>query len=153
MTVSAVTRSSSPCRAGAVNPPAITVPGSVAQIRNSYHGSASSGRGIPNTSHGTASSKIGAPGVTASATRWMSVSLRMRSGVALYVCAILGAGVLVLPGQAASLAGPASLLAWGFSALAGLPLAFTFAALASRFRTRAESRPTPRARSVPGPAV
>ncbi|WP_200862853.1 APC family permease [Amycolatopsis orientalis] len=54
-------------------------------------------------------------------------------GVALYVCAILGAGVLVLPGQAASLAGPASLLAWGFSALIGLPLAFTFAALASRF--------------------
>lgn len=53
-------------------------------------------------------------------------------GTALYVCAILGAGVLVLPGQAASLAGPASLLAWGFSLLAGLPLAFTFAALASR---------------------
>jgi amino acid efflux transporter len=54
-------------------------------------------------------------------------------GVALYVCAILGAGVLVLPGQAASLAGPASLAAWGFSAVMGLPLAFTFAALASRF--------------------
>jgi len=54
-------------------------------------------------------------------------------GVALYVCAILGAGVLVLPGQAASLAGPSSLIAWGFSALMGLPLAFTFAALASRF--------------------
>ena len=54
-------------------------------------------------------------------------------GVALYVCAILGAGVLVFPGQAASLAGPSSLIAWGFSALMGLPLAFTFAALASRF--------------------
>ncbi|WP_308466874.1 APC family permease [Rathayibacter soli] len=54
-------------------------------------------------------------------------------GVALYVCAILGAGVLVLPGQAASLAGPASLLAWLFSALMGVPLAFTFAALASHF--------------------
>ncbi|WP_155981363.1 APC family permease [Nocardia sp. BMG111209] len=54
-------------------------------------------------------------------------------GVALYVCAILGAGVLVFPGQAASLAGPASLISWGFSALMGLPLAFTFAALASRF--------------------
>lgn len=57
----------------------------------------------------------------------------MVQGVALYVCAILGAGVLVFPGQAASLAGPASLIAWGFSALMGLPLAFTFAALASRF--------------------
>lgn len=60
-------------------------------------------------------------------------SIGLGHGVALYVCAILGAGVLVLPGQAASLAGPASLLAWGFSAVMGLPLAFTFAALASRF--------------------
>ncbi|MBU3062174.1 amino acid permease [Nocardia sp. NEAU-G5] len=57
----------------------------------------------------------------------------MRQGIALYICAILGAGVLVLPGQAASLAGPAALIAWGFSALLGLPLAFTFAALATRF--------------------
>lgn len=57
----------------------------------------------------------------------------LAQGVALYVCAILGAGVLVLPGQAATLAGPASLVAWVFSALLGLPLAFTFAALAARF--------------------
>lgn len=60
-------------------------------------------------------------------------TIGLAQGVALYVCAILGAGVLVFPGQAASLAGPASLIAWGFSALLGLPLAFTFAALASRF--------------------
>lgn len=53
--------------------------------------------------------------------------------VALYTCAVLGAGVLVLPGQAASLAGPASVLAWGFSALLGIPLALTFAALATRY--------------------
>ncbi len=39
----------------------------------------------------------------------------------------------MFPGQAASLAGPASLIAWGFSALIGIPIAFTFAALASRF--------------------
>lgn len=39
----------------------------------------------------------------------------------------------MFPGQAASLAGPASLVAWGFSALLGIPIAFTFAALASRF--------------------
>ena len=51
--------------------------------------------------------------------------------VALYTCAVLGAGVLVLPGQAASLAGPASVLAWGFSCLLGIPLALTFAALAT----------------------
>ncbi len=52
-------------------------------------------------------------------------------GTALYVCAILGAGVLVLPGQVASLAGPASLLAWVFSIVLSVPLAFTFARLAS----------------------
>lgn len=60
-------------------------------------------------------------------------SIGLIQGVALYVCAILGAGVLVFPGQAATLAGPASLIAWTFSALIGIPIAFTFAALASRF--------------------
>ncbi|WP_263729489.1 APC family permease [Cellulomonas sp. SG140] len=59
-------------------------------------------------------------------------TIGLAHGVALYSCAVLGAGVLVLPGQAASLAGPASLVAWGFSALLGLALAFTFAALAVR---------------------
>lgn len=53
-------------------------------------------------------------------------------GVALYVSAVLGAGVLVLPGQAASLAGPSSLLAWGFCCLLGVPLALTFAALGAQ---------------------
>ncbi|WP_113904579.1 MULTISPECIES: APC family permease [Brevibacterium] len=53
-------------------------------------------------------------------------------GTALYTCAILGAGVLVLPGQVASQAGPASLVAWTLSAVLGIPLAFTFAALAAR---------------------
>src|SRR5215207_5320828 len=53
-------------------------------------------------------------------------------GVALYVGAVVGAGVLVLPGTAASLAGPASVLAWAFVSLLGVPLALTFATLASR---------------------
>ncbi|WP_405945208.1 APC family permease [Streptomyces sp. NBC_00932] len=53
--------------------------------------------------------------------------------VALYVGAVLGAGVLVLPGQVASAAGPASLVSWFFMGLLGLPLAMTFAALATRF--------------------
>lgn len=53
--------------------------------------------------------------------------------VALYVGAVLGAGVLVLPGQAASLAGPASLVAWLFLGLLGLPLALTFAGLATAY--------------------
>jgi len=53
--------------------------------------------------------------------------------VALYVGAVLGAGVLVLPGQAASMAGPASLLAWLFVGGLGVPLAMTFAALGTRY--------------------
>ena len=53
--------------------------------------------------------------------------------VALYVGAVLGAGVLVLPGQTASTAGPASLVAWLFMGLLGLPMATTFAALGTRY--------------------
>ncbi|MCO8276789.1 amino acid permease [Actinoplanes sp. TRM 88003] len=52
-----------------------------------------------------------------------------RRGVALYVGALLGPGLLVLPGLAAGLAGPASILAWaGLLALSGL-FAVVFAAL------------------------
>lgn len=65
------------------------------------------------------------------AERKLTASIGLGQGIALYVSAILGAGVLVLPGQAASLAGPASLLAWAFSCLLGIPLALTFAALAA----------------------
>lgn len=54
-------------------------------------------------------------------------------GVALYVGAILGAGILVLPGQVATLAGPASLLSWGFACLMGVPLAILFARLATTY--------------------
>lgn len=54
-------------------------------------------------------------------------------GVALYVGAILGAGVLALPALAAEIAGPASVLAW--LALVGLsvPVAATFTALGTRY--------------------
>jgi amino acid efflux transporter len=54
-------------------------------------------------------------------------------GIALYVGAILGAGVLALPALAAKEAGPASVLAW--VALVGLcvPVAATFTALGTRF--------------------
>jgi amino acid efflux transporter len=53
--------------------------------------------------------------------------------VALYAGAVVGAGVLVLPGVAAAEAGPGSLLAWAFDGLLGIPIALTFAALAARF--------------------
>lgn len=54
-------------------------------------------------------------------------------GTALYVSAILGAGVLVLPGQVASMAGPASLVSWILACTMGVPLAWMFAALAQRY--------------------
>jgi amino acid efflux transporter len=54
-------------------------------------------------------------------------------GVALYVGAILGPGLLVLPAVAAETAGPSSLLAWAALLMLSLPMALTFAALARAY--------------------
>ncbi len=54
------------------------------------------------------------------------------SASALYVAAVLGTGILALPGLAADAAGPASILAVGIVSLLSIPLAGTFAALAAR---------------------
>ena len=59
-------------------------------------------------------------------------SIKLRHAVALYVSSVLGSGVLVLPGLAAQLAGPASLVAWVILSLASYPFAYTFASLSSR---------------------
>ncbi len=45
---------------------------------------------------------------------------------------VLGSGILVLPGLAAQIAGPASLIAWVGLSLASYPLAYTFASLSTR---------------------
>lgn len=60
-------------------------------------------------------------------------SLGVGQGTALYVAAVLGTGILVLPGLAASAAGPASILAVAAVFVMSIPLAGTFAALASRY--------------------
>jgi len=52
---------------------------------------------------------------------------------ALYIAAVLGTGILVLPSLAAEKAGPASIVAVVAVLLLSVPLAGTFAALASRF--------------------
>jgi len=52
---------------------------------------------------------------------------------ALYVAAVLGTGMLVLPGLAADAAGPASVVAVAAVLLLSIPLAGTFAALAARY--------------------
>ena len=51
---------------------------------------------------------------------------------ALYVAAVLGTGILVLPSLAAKAAGPASILSVLAVLILSIPLAGTFAALASR---------------------
>jgi amino acid efflux transporter len=58
--------------------------------------------------------------------------ITLRHAVALYVSSVLGSGVLVLPGLAAHLAGPASLVAWVVLSIASYPFAWTFASLSSR---------------------
>jgi amino acid efflux transporter len=53
-------------------------------------------------------------------------------GAALYVGALVGPGVLLVPSLAAAAAGPASILAWAGLVLFSVPLAVTFAALGVR---------------------
>ncbi|MCO5953316.1 APC family permease [Microbacterium yannicii] len=54
-------------------------------------------------------------------------------GTALYVAAVLGTGLLVLPGLAADAAGPASIVSVLAVIVLSVPLAGTFAALAARY--------------------
>src|SRR5260370_7424086 len=56
----------------------------------------------------------------------------MRYAVALYMSSVLGSGVLLLPGLAAKIAGPASLVGWLILSLASYPVANTFASLSAR---------------------
>ena len=60
-------------------------------------------------------------------------SLTMLQGSALTIGAVLGTGVISLPGLAARIAGPASLVSWLLLVLASVPLAATFGALGARF--------------------
>ena len=55
-----------------------------------------------------------------------------RHAVALYMSSVLGSGVLVLPGLAAQIAGPASMIAWIGLSLVSYPLAYTFASMSAR---------------------
>src|SRR6266852_9049549 len=59
-------------------------------------------------------------------------AMTMRYAVALYMSSVLGSGVLVLPGLAAQIPGPASLVAWVALSLISYPLAYTFASLSAR---------------------
>lgn len=57
----------------------------------------------------------------------------MVGGVAIYVGSILGAGSLVLPGIAYSIAGPASIISWAILVALSVPTALTFARLGALY--------------------
>jgi amino acid efflux transporter len=58
--------------------------------------------------------------------------LSVPRGVALYIGALVGPGLLLVPSLAAQAAGPASILAWAGLLVLSAPLAITFAALGVR---------------------
>lgn len=66
-------------------------------------------------------------------TRVHAPTVGLLQGSSLYIAAVLGTGILVLPALAAAKAGPASILAVLAVLLLSIPLAGTFAALAARF--------------------
>lgn len=63
----------------------------------------------------------------------MTGRIGVARGTALYVGAVLGPGVLVLPALAVQAAGPASLLAWAMMLAVSAPIAAAFAALGIRY--------------------
>jgi amino acid efflux transporter len=65
--------------------------------------------------------------------RSLKKSIRLREGVFMYVGSVLGSGILVTPAIAASIAGPASLLAWILLSLLSYPIGYTFGALAATY--------------------
>jgi amino acid efflux transporter len=60
-------------------------------------------------------------------------SIRLREGVFMYVGSVLGSGILVTPAIAASMAGPASLVAWILLSILSYPIGYTFGALAAKY--------------------
>lgn len=59
--------------------------------------------------------------------------LNLAEGTALYVAAVLGTGILVLPAAAIAVAGPAALIALALLLALSVPLASAFAAMGSRY--------------------
>jgi len=75
------------------------------------------------------------PGIpqAGAAERGIKRTIGLPQAVALYIGSVLGSGILVVPGLAAEIAGPASIVAWGFMALLILPMALSMGLLAARF--------------------
>lgn len=60
-------------------------------------------------------------------------SIGWQQGSAMTIGAVLGSGMLVLPGLAAAMAGPASLVSWGLMGLLTVPLVVVLGSLAVRY--------------------
>ncbi|CAM2928486.1 amino acid permease [Paenibacillus sediminis] len=60
-------------------------------------------------------------------------TIGLPQAVALYIGAVLGSGVLIVPGLAAEIAGPASLLAWGLMSILVLPMALVMGLLSAKY--------------------
>ncbi|GLI08820.1 amino acid permease [Paenibacillus tyrfis] len=60
-------------------------------------------------------------------------TITMAQGVALYMGAVLGSGILILPGYTADAAGPAAIISWLLLSLLSVPIAYTFARLALKY--------------------
>jgi amino acid efflux transporter len=58
--------------------------------------------------------------------------ITLRYAIAFYVSSVLGPSILVMPGLAAKIAGPGSIVAWIGLSLASFPFAYTFASLSAR---------------------
>src|SRR5881396_1749939 len=58
--------------------------------------------------------------------------ITLRHAVAIYVSSLLGSGIFVIPGLAARIAGPASIVSWILLSLASYPFAYTFAKLSAK---------------------
>src|SRR3989475_3021170 len=58
--------------------------------------------------------------------------ITLRHSVAIYVSSLLGSGIFVIPGLAARIAGPASIVSWMLLSLASYPFAYTFAKLSAK---------------------
>lgn len=60
-------------------------------------------------------------------------SISVWQGIALYVGAVIGSSILILPGMTAGIAGVDALISWGGMILLSIPLAYTFAFLAREY--------------------
>ncbi|KZE82565.1 amino acid permease [Paenibacillus elgii] len=60
-------------------------------------------------------------------------TITMAQGVALYMGAVLGSGILILPGYTSDAAGPAAIISWLLLSLLSVPIAYTFARLALKY--------------------